>query len=202
MLTRRESSSLFPRTNLLTVLTSDEEFYVLCSDFGEDSSPLIVRPFSKIDSVPEITELLHLAYAEWKDAGLQFTACDQDDAKTLHRLTEGTAWLAEVDGRLIGTIALIPGRESHELPYYRRDGLFFFSQFGIHPDFKGQGFGKMLYEVAETHARDLGGQEIACDTSIRATRLVQLYTAWGFAEVAHHDWNFTNYISVVLAKQL
>jgi GNAT superfamily N-acetyltransferase len=111
-------------------------------------SRLKVRLYTKLDPISEITNLLHASYAEWKDAGLHFTACDQDEAKTLHRLTEGTAWLAEIDGRLIGTIALNQGRKGHEVPYYRRNGLFFFSQFGIHPDFKGKGFGKLLYEVA------------------------------------------------------
>lgn len=161
-----------------------------------------IRLFTSSDSISEITNLLHASYAEWKDAGLRFTACDQDDSKTLHRLTEGTAWVGELDGKIFGTIALIPGRENHEVQYYRRNGLFYFSQFGIHPDFKGQGFGKMLYNVAESHARELGGLEIACDTSVQATRLVQLYASWGFNEVAQHDWNFTNYMSVVLAKAL
>ena len=52
--------------------------------------PTTIRLLSPADSIPEITKLLHRAYARQMAMGLQPLAGRQDDATTLRRVTHGS----------------------------------------------------------------------------------------------------------------
>ncbi|MFN7613976.1 MAG: hypothetical protein ACK5P8_02150, partial [Phycisphaerae bacterium] len=59
-----------------------------------DAPNITVRRLSPTDSIPEITKLLHRAYAKQVAMGLAPLAGRQTDAQTEQRLFSGEAWVA------------------------------------------------------------------------------------------------------------
>jgi hypothetical protein len=59
-----------------------------------------------------------------------------------------------------------------------------------------------LLERVEKLAVDLGADELACDTSAHAHRLIDWYTRLGYVRIGTVNWEMVNYPSVVLAKAL
>jgi GNAT superfamily N-acetyltransferase len=161
-----------------------------------------IREYRASDSIPEITALLHRAYARLAKMGMRFHASHQDDAITLRRLTGGKSFLA-VDGDVIvGTISVYPSKADSPALYYRQAGVFHFGQFAVDPAYQGQGLGKQLYKVVEDYCRDRKATALALDTSEKAGHLIALYEKWGFKIVDRIKWDITNYASVIMSKPL
>ena len=66
---------------------------------------LTLRLLRSDEPVAPITALLHRAYARLAAMGLNYTAVDQGDDVTARRARRGACLVAEVDGRLVGTLA-------------------------------------------------------------------------------------------------
>lgn len=163
----------------------------------------LLRPYRHgHDSIPEITRLLHEAYAEWAARGLRFVATWQDDAITEKRLTTGHAFVLEFDGRIVGTITTYPSRPQSACPYYHTPGVWSFGQLAVAPPFRGHGHAARLIRHCEELARAQGAREMALDTGEGATRLIRWYERLGYTIVGSMDWEATNYVSVILAKRL
>lgn len=166
----------------------------------------MIRPFDPArDDVEEITLLLHRAYRVLLDQGLRFTATTQDSAQTRRRLTQGEGWILELEGRVVGTVSVMTWREAGEWspPYYRQEGVCWFSQLAVEPELQGQGWGKSLVDHAGVRAVALGGRVLALDTSDQALQLIRWYQSMGFSRVDRHVWGGTiNYESVILARAL
>lgn len=155
------------------------------------------------DSLPELTDLLHRAYRELLEAGLRFTATGQSVETTRHRVEEGECWVAEIEGKLVGTIVWVRPSEAEDVAYYRRPDVAHFGQFGVDPEYRSLGLGRRLLDVVESRAREEGYAELALDTSENAAGLIALYERWGYRIVDSHDWRpGVNYLSVVMAKSL
>lgn len=161
-----------------------------------------IRPWTTSDSADEITEMLHRAYGDLARRNLHFNASHQPPAQTLERLTSGTSFVAIHNGRIVGCISLYESRPISYHPYYQREKLVYFGQFGVEPSLRGQGIGLALYKTVEQQARLMGAIEIALDTAEPASELIDMYKKWGFDIVDHADWNSTNYKSVIMAKAL
>lgn len=168
---------------------------------GDTPETRIVR-WSDPAQVPEITALLHTAYAPLAEAGLRYLATYQDDEVTLERLSNGESYLALLGEKIIGTITLsLPGQIAHS-EYFNRPGVAVFHQFAVAPEHQCQGIGGTLLDHIESRARELGASELACDTAESAEHLIAKYQRRGFALVGHEVWDVTNYRSVLLAKPL
>lgn len=166
-------------------------------------SSLIVRPWSSKDSFEELTELLHRAYAELAERGLNFTATDQTVETTRRRVERGRTFLAELDGKVAGTITLYTETSEWQPRYYSRQGVAFFGQFGVDPSARGLGIGRLLHQKVVDLARELGVKELALDTSDQAHHLILLYQSWGYRVVDRHEFSGTiNYASVIMARHL
>lgn len=166
-------------------------------------SSIVIRRWGSEDSYEELTAMLHRAYAELAGKGLNFTATDQTVETTQRRVESGQTWVAEFDGRLVGTITLYVGVKEWQPRYYARPGVAFFGQFGVDPSARGMGIGVMLHQKVTDLAKELGMQRLALDTSDRAHHLIQLYQSWGYAVVDSHEFGGTiNYTSVVMARNL
>lgn len=155
--------------------------------------------------IPEITELLHAAYAELAAMGFQYVATRQDDPVTKKRLERGESFVARDDGgggRIVGTINLCPPGISAHTPWYSRPGVAFFGQFGVLPRCQRGGVGSMLLDAVEARALQLGATELACDTAEGATHLIEMYGRRGFRFIEYADWEVTNYRSVILSKHI
>lgn len=161
-----------------------------------------IRPLSTIDSLEELTHLIHAAYRQLADMGFKYWATYQSVDDTRQRIAKGMCYVATEDGALAGTIVLNPPGTTIEHPWYDKPGVAVFHQFAVHPEAQGQGLGSRLMDHIEQQARTLGATELACDTAEGAVHLIAMYEKRGFRIVAKADWDITNYESVILSKAL
>lgn len=164
---------------------------------------LTIRPLQPADSLAELTGLLARAYAALDKAGLCFVASWQTEEMTRERISKGFCLVA-VDGgqRLCGTVMIYPHDPESLAITYRHQGVVWFGKFAVEPELQGRGLGKRLFEEVERRARIAGAKLLACDTAKPATHLVEMYRGWGMKVVEEVDWPMTNYLSVLLAKEL
>ncbi|MFN8179623.1 MAG: GNAT family N-acetyltransferase [bacterium] len=166
-------------------------------------TPLRVRRLRPADSVGALTLLIHRAYAPLLEKGLHFVAATQDEATTRSRIAEGECFVAEVDGRIVGTILLRPPTASTRCAYYARAGVASIHQLAVEPALQRRGIARRLVEAAEERAREIGAEEVALDTAESASHLLARYERWGYRVVDAVDWRpEVNYRSVVMAKTL
>lgn len=160
----------------------------------------IIRQLKNEDSIVELTGLLNRAYASLAEMGFRYVATWQDEVITRRRVSRGECLVAELDGRLVGTLLLEYPAKGAE--YYEREGVAKFQQFGLEPEYQGMGIGRRLLEIAEQRAHDRGATELALDTAEGAEHLIRMYERWGYHWVGEADWEVTNYRSVIMSKEL
>jgi ribosomal protein S18 acetylase RimI-like enzyme len=106
------------------------------------------------------------------------------------RITEGSVSVIEDgNGAIAGIIVLLPDADHLLL-----------LNIAVHPDYQGQGFGRVLIEFAEQQAKKLGYTEIRLYTHEKMTENIDLYTRIGFAEIGrgHQD----GFDRVFMAKRI
>jgi GNAT superfamily N-acetyltransferase len=163
---------------------------------------LVIRDWSSSDSIPELTHLLHAAYAHLAQRGLRYVATHQDDIITARRLGRGFPLVAYLHQELVATATLYPPRPDSPVPWYRRADVCHFGQFGVRPDRQRNGIGARILRELERRARVRGASELACDTAEQAEHLRSWYDCEGYRFIAHTQWAITNFRSVVLSKSL
>jgi putative acetyltransferase len=85
----------------------------------------------------------------------------------------GEILIAELDGRPVGCVALVPdGTGAYEL-----------SKMTISPELRGRGAGRKLLTAAIAHARKLGARSLFLGSSQKLANAVHLYEALGFQHV-------------------
>lgn len=161
-----------------------------------------IRRLGPADDLESLTALLHRAYRPLLDAGLNFTATKQGVATTKQRVGEGLCFVAELGGKIVGTVTLSFGLSEWINAYYRKAGVWRFGQFAVEPDLQGHGIGKLLLEHIERHAAESGAVELALDTAIPARHLIDFYARCGYQVVDHCQWPGHSYASVVMSKRL
>jgi ribosomal protein S18 acetylase RimI-like enzyme len=168
-----------------------------------DNLSVVIRRFDAGDSIQELTEILHRAYAKFSEIGIQMKAANQPASETRKRIVRGECLVAEMDGRLVGTLVWRqPGRPQSPCSYYRRPDVATFEQFGVEPDDQGRGIGLKLLREAESKARRSGAAEMACDAAAKAQGLVHWYQRHGYRIVSKIRWQDTNHENLVLSKRL
>lgn len=162
-----------------------------------------IRPIRPDDSIEELTELLHRAYAPLGAMGLNYTAVDQSAGTTKERIDAGCCFVAICDGELIGTIVVEPtSRSDSECPYFARPGVASAHQMAVAPRHQGRGVGSRLLLVAETWAREDGFSELALDTAEPALHLIEMYLRRGYKRVETLQGEGKKYRSVFMSKSL
>ncbi len=162
----------------------------------------LIRPLHPNDSLLEITNLLHRAYARLGAMGLNYTAVDQSPDVTAQRIAGGQCYVVEVGAKLAGTIVVKPTYRENDCEYFTRAGVAAVHQFAVDPEIQGKGIGRALLQASENWARDQGFRELAMDTAEQAAHLIKLYTALGYAHVGFVQWPGKVYRSLVLSKAL
>lgn len=170
---------------------------------------MLIRPLQPSDSLEELTALLHAAYASLAAQGWNFTAVDQSVAMTRERLAEAQGFVAERDGRLVGTVAVRGPKPPGEAyiadpppPLYTTPGTAILARLAVHPDCRGEGLGERLMTAAEAWARDQGFVQLALDTAEPAQALRRRYERRGYATVGRIQWQGKTYVSVLMSKPL
>lgn len=163
---------------------------------------IIIRPLTESDSIEALTDLLHRGYKRLAEMGLKYLATYQDADMTRKRISHGECFVADYNGKIIGTINFYPPESIGGSPWLDRDDVCEFGQFAVDPDYQGNGIGTWMVKFVEDYARSKGLPEIALDTSEKATHLIDWYTKLGYRFIEYIDWEITNYRSVILSKTL
>jgi GNAT superfamily N-acetyltransferase len=154
------------------------------------------------DSMAELTELLHRAYAPLAAAGMRFFASHQDEAWTRKRAAAGECWVGVSAGRMVATVTLADAARTSGSPWYDRPDVASFGQFAVAPELQGRGVGSALVALVERRAAAWGVAELALDTSENAVDLIRFYERRGYCFVGHVQWEVTNYRSRIFSKHL
>ncbi|MBL8990159.1 MAG: GNAT family N-acetyltransferase [Phycisphaerae bacterium] len=171
---------------------------------------VVVRRLRPTDSIPELTELLHRAYAKQTAMGLHALASHQSPEVTRSRVSKGECFVAVaserapegVRERLVGTIMFQEPAWGKGPRWFQRPDVCNFSQFAVEPSMQGSGIGLLLLEAVERRAAELGFRELALSTAEPDANLVRFYRNRGFRDVEHYDWGVTNYTSLIMSKAL
>ena len=168
-----------------------------------------IRPLAPSDSLEQLTLLLHAAYASLAAQGWNFSAVDQSVELTRQRVEAGQAFVAEREGRLVGTVTITPPKPADgaylgdPVPEcFTRPGHAVLAQLAVHPDARGQGLAERLMDCAENWARVQGYSHVALDTAQPAVALQQRYARRGYAQVGEVQWRGKTYRSVLMLKAL
>ncbi len=98
-----------------------------------------------------------------------FQATTPTPHQVVARFQEGPIWLAEEDGRVLGTVSLVP----------RADELYVRSM-AVLPEAQGRGIGAELLRVAEAYAVSQGYRRIVLATTPFLQGAIRLYEQAGF----------------------
>ncbi|TVQ62862.1 MAG: GNAT family N-acetyltransferase [Phycisphaerales bacterium] len=187
-----------------------------------------VRPWGAGDDALAATGVLHRAYRPQVEAGLRPLAGRQCADTTARRLQNATPILAEgllpepsphrrtprpvsahataaeppPATRLAGVILLDELEEAAFPPLFKEFGVAHFSMFAVEPELQGLGIGARLLEEVERRATQSGRATLACSMAGPDTALRDWYLRRGYTVRATWQWPYTNYESLILAKDL
>ncbi len=161
-----------------------------------------IRAWRESDDISAMTAMLHRAYGQLAELGFRYHATWQDEETTHRRLSQGLAFVAELDSRIVGTATLYLPPSETGCAWYDREDVARFGQFGVEPSLQRRGIGSQLLEIIEATTLAHGVPNLALDTAEGAAHLVELYERRGFVYVCHADWDITNYRSVIMNKRL
>lgn len=154
------------------------------------------------DSLADLTDLLHRAYATLADMGLNYTAVDQPMSVTRERISEGECWVVEDEGMIVGTVMLSFPFPTYDNDYFSEDGHAYVNQFAVDPEYQGRGLGRMLMDKIEERAREEGAPDIGLDTAESAKHLISFYQHRGYEIVDYIQYGSKKYRSVIMSKPL
>jgi GNAT superfamily N-acetyltransferase len=164
---------------------------------------LLVRAVRVDEDFAQLTAIIRAAYAPHATQGLRYWGTHQSVDDTQKRLASGIGLIAEVDGKLAGTITLRAPQPNSEVPLYRNAKTWSICQFAVAPAHKGFGVGAALHRRAVELARANGAAVLALDTAAPAAALIAKYAAWGYVKCGECDWRpHTNYLSTLMSLDL
>jgi GNAT superfamily N-acetyltransferase len=165
--------------------------------------------FMPTDNIVEVNSLLLSAYKPLAEAGMKYAASHEDVEATRRHIENGECYIAILEGKIIACAILkIPnqgdnsGWKALAPNWYAIKGVTTFGRFAVSPELQGHGIGNKMMDVIENRARELGFTQLALDTSEHATHLIKMYERRGYNFIEFHQWNITNYRSVVMSKKL
>lgn len=84
----------------------------------------------------------------------------------------GRIFMAVLDGKAVGTVALIPAGE----------GVLELTKMGVLPAFQGRGIANLLMKACIDHAEKTGTRTIVLESSRKLAPALSLYRKYGFVE--------------------
>ncbi|MBN8569212.1 MAG: GNAT family N-acetyltransferase [Ignavibacteria bacterium] len=165
----------------------------------------IVR-FTENDPVEELTDLLHASYKRLADMGLKFVATYQTAEYTKNFIKNGECFVIKnEEDKIIATVMYYNSafmKEEDTPEWYLKDEVAYFGKFAVHPDLQCKGIGGKMMDFLEEYAKSKSKTELALDTSEKALHLIEYYEKKGYRFIHHHQWDVTNYRSVIMSKKL
>jgi len=161
-----------------------------------------IRRLEPDDSIADLTDMIHRAYARLGDMGFNYTAVDQPVSVTRERLEEGECWVVEDEGQVIATCMLNFPFPTYDNEYFSTDGHAYINQFAVEPEYQGRGIGSLLLDHIEQRAREEGAPDIGLDTAEGAQHLIDYYRRRGYEVVDSIGYGGKTYRSVIMSKPL
>ena len=155
------------------ILTETNEILdVLISCLHTAAMELIIRPLENDADAAAFRALNE----EWIAAYFAIEEHDRrqlDDPVAAYIDPGGEILIAELGGRAVGCVALVPDGT----------GAFELSKMTIAPQLRGRGAGRRLLAAAIEHARQMGAESLFLGSSTKLADAVHLYEAAGFEHV-------------------
>ena len=139
-----------------------------------------IRRFSSSDSIDEITQMLHHAFAPMAGLGATCQCVDQSNARTRKRMDRGDCLVAVADRRVVGTLTLEAPDACSPIVHYRKPTVASLHQFAVDPAYQRGGVGRAMLKVAVMWARTRQYAELALDTPSIALDVRSFYVHQGF----------------------
>jgi len=171
---------------------------------AEVSTELEPRRYRSTDA-EELTALLHQAYRELQDQGLNFTAATQDIETTRRRVAEGACWVIEFEGRIAATMTMSvpPPDDIQSLSVHARSpSTGWLCQIAVGPELRGRAVARTLFAAACDWALSEGTKTVGLDTAAPAQHLVDMYSRWGFEHRDTVRFPGKTYDSIVMTTAL
>jgi GNAT superfamily N-acetyltransferase len=164
---------------------------------------LIIREFNESDDLAKLTDLIHSAYASHAESGLKYWATHQTVEDTKKRIAMGVCLIALLNDDYIGTGLFRRPQPESVVELYRDTSVWTLAQFGVAPNYRGNGYGKAIHLHGMRMLKELGVKTLALDTAEPAKNLIEMYKSWGYSIVGNCDWRpFTNYPSIVMSMAI
>lgn len=141
------------------------------------------RPINLNKDIPQILELLQIAFGESLDAegqrALQGYYLPYAQPAILwrlnpaaSRLSQGYVW--EENGRIVGNTTLLTTR---------LNGRYLIVNVAVHPDYRRQGIARLLMNAVTDHVRQRGGREILLQVDHNNSAALNLYADLGYTNL-------------------
>jgi N-acetylglutamate synthase-like GNAT family acetyltransferase len=92
----------------------------------------------------------------------------------------GFIWMAEADGKIVGSVALMKEEE----------GVYELAKMTVTQAYRGKGISRLLIERALYKAREIGARKVTLFSNHQLQTAIGLYQKYGFRHVAFHDSPF------------
>jgi len=145
-----------------------------------------IRPAVAAD-VPRIEAIVETAYAKYVARIGKKPGPMLDDYRA--RVAQGNAWVAEVDGAVVGLLVLLP-----------EPGYLLLDNVAVAPEAHGKGVGRALIAFAEDETRRRGHAEIRLYTHEKMVENIAMYPRLGYEET--HRAEQAGYQRVFMRKRL
>jgi ribosomal protein S18 acetylase RimI-like enzyme len=140
-----------------------------------------------------ISSLLREAFAEFEPLYTPggFAATTPVPTEIARRFAEGPAWVAEVDGRLVGTVSAV----------VKEDGVYMRSM-AVSPSTRGVGAGRLLLETVEEFAIARQASRMYLSTTPFLAAAIRLYESAGFIRTGEPPDELQGTPLITMAKSL
>lgn len=167
-----------------------------------DQTNFTIRLISPNDSIEQINVFLRTAYSSLAAAGMKYAASHENVEATRKSIAKGECYLVLKNSEIIGCVTFRKPGAAIGPDWYAQPGVVTFGRFAVDPKYQGQGIGSKLLDFIEVVAKEFGAKEIAFDTSEKADHLIKMYEKRGYRFIEYHQWDITNYRSVVMSKTI
>ncbi|MBE2217658.1 MAG: GNAT family N-acetyltransferase [Ignavibacteria bacterium] len=162
-----------------------------------------IRPFDEsVDSVEELTELLHRAYKRLADMGLNFIATFQTAEYTRNYFKKGECFILTSGEEISGTIFYQTVMWDDAPEIYKDPDSVLVGKFAVEPELQKMRLGEKLMDFVESYAAKNGKKRVVLDTSEKALHLIEYYTRRGYKFIENWQWPDVNYRSVIMSKEI
>ncbi len=149
------------------------------------SEPAPVVRRARADDLEAVGAITVAAYAEFTEGPEDGYIALLGDAARRDR--EAELWVAELDGRVVGSVTIaLPGSAWREIA---RDDEGEFRMLSVDPSARRRGVGDALARLVDDRFRDLGFRAIALSSLSSMTSAHRIYERLGYHREPGRDWS-------------